>query len=317
MKIEQKVLSAKKLLLSTLQKYGVCPTDKVLVGFSGGQDSLALLLIASSALKNVGAVVVNHNILKNAKTVATQVKNTALKIGIQEIFVENVEIGTLTNLEKKAREKRYLAFEKVLSQTKAKCLLLAHTKDDQAETVFLNLIRGSGINALKGIPEKRNNFIRPFLSLSRQDTLEICKYYKQKPWHDPSNRLSENAPLRVKIREEIIPQIEKITKRNIRDNLYRTAIDAQNVNNYIMQVANQNKTLQVSKLKKMHSVVRKQIIRMALLEKGANPSKLLKKHIEQVEKLILTFTGQKQIEVPGNVSIIRSSAGKIVILNDR
>jgi tRNA(Ile)-lysidine synthase len=304
---------ALKTVKYTLQKYKI--KDNVLIGFSGGQDSLALTLIVNEILNDMGVIIVNHNILKNNPT--KKIKKMAERIGIKKIFIENVNVKNNSNMEKNARIARYKAFEKVIKKNSAQCILLAHTKDDQAETVLLNLIRGSGLNALKGMPEKRDKFIRPFMSISRDETLKICQNYGIKPWNDPSNKLLKNAPLRVKIREKIIPEIEKVSKRNIKENLYRTAKDMTNINEFIEKIVEKEKTVQISKLKKLDKVIRIQILRNILLENGANPSKTLKKHLNEVDKLVTDFNGQKEIQIPGNIRVKRSNAGKIEITNEK
>jgi tRNA(Ile)-lysidine synthase len=311
------ILKAKKVLLNSLEKYNI--KDNILIGFSGGQDSLALTLIANDLYKNISVVIVNHNILKNNPT--EKVVQLAKKIGIKNIYVENVKVNSKSNMEKNARIKRYAAFEKVIKKTNASALLLAHTTDDQAETVLLNLIRGSGLNALKGMPEKRGKYIRPFLNLSslnlsRAETLKVCQIYNVKPWNDPTNKLKNDSPLRIQIREKIIPQIEKVTNRNIRNNLFRTATDLTQLSNFIDTQAKKYKTLQVSKLKTLDKVIRLQILRNALLENGGNPSKILKKHLNEADKLITDFKEQKEIQIPGNIRVKRLNTGKIQIIND-
>lgn len=173
-----------------LNKYGLLNTQKtILVGFSGGYDSLCLLhvlLRLSSGFKNLVAVHLNHN-WRDAESMTDEqnCKKFCFENNI-EFYSELVEKPLKKN-ELEARNIRYDFFSRCAIKFKADVVFTAHTKTDNAETVLYRIIKGTGIKGLEGILEHRGIFYRPLLEVSRADTIDYCKFHELSPNIDSSN----------------------------------------------------------------------------------------------------------------------------------
>ena len=130
-----------------------------------------------------------------------------------------VEAGP--NLEARARDARYEALEHARVAAGAAVVLVGHTADDQAETVLLNLLRGSATAGLAAMPARQGTVVRPLLGLRRRDTLEICARLGFAPVVDPMN--GDSRFRRVWLRREVLPALEAGAGRDLRDLLARQA----------------------------------------------------------------------------------------------
>ncbi len=135
--------------------------------------------------------------------------------------VEVVEVAAGANLEARARDARYAALERARADVEALAILVAHTRDDQAETVLMHVLRGSGTAGLAGIPPRRGHLRRPLLAMRRADTHELCARLGYAPVHDPMN--GDLHHRRVWLRREIIPQLERGADRDLVEVLARQA----------------------------------------------------------------------------------------------
>ena len=196
------------------------PNDRVVVGCSGGADSLALLALARARDLSVVAVYVDHGLRAGTDHDARVVNNAAAEVGAQSRVI-NVDVDPSANLEARARSARYEALEQVADAVSAHAVLVGHTLDDQAETVLLALLRGSGATGLSGMPAVRGRLRRPLLGLRRADTHEICARLRWAPVHDPMN--DELHHRRVWLRREVMPQLERGTQRDLAEVLARQA----------------------------------------------------------------------------------------------
>ena len=178
------------------------PTEGTAVdcAVSGGPDSLALLALASEAGCRVTAWHVDHGLRPGSAAEADVVAQAAARWGAAfEAATAHCEPGP--NLEARAREARY----EVLPAG----VLTGHTADDQAETVLLNFIRGSGPDGLAGIDPAR----RPLLALRRHETQALCDHFGLDPVRDPSNL--DPAHRRNRIRHELLPLLCDIADRDV------------------------------------------------------------------------------------------------------
>jgi tRNA(Ile)-lysidine synthase len=135
----------------------------VLVGFSGGADSLALLAAVAFESKkfsiNPIAVIVDHGLQENSEAVASNAAATAESLGVKAV-IKKVSIGSQGGLENAAREARYQAFAEVSQQLNASFILLGHNQNDQAESVLLGLMRGSGPRSIAGMQQVTDWILR-------------------------------------------------------------------------------------------------------------------------------------------------------------
>ena len=193
---------------------------RVVVGCSGGADSLALLALACDRGLDVHAVYVDHGLRAGTGHDAETVKRAAARFGAHA-RVEAVDVQLGPNLEARARDARYAALERVRAEVEAEAILVAHTRDDQAETVLLQMLRGAGATGLAGMPVQRGFLRRPLLSARRRETHELCARLGLCPVHDPMN--DDLHHRRVWLRREIIPRLEGGADRDLVEVLARQA----------------------------------------------------------------------------------------------
>ena len=176
---------------------------------SGGADSVALLVLACAANLDVTAWHVDHRLRDNSHTEAELVAQLAAQLGARfESRTVTVEHGA--NTEARAREARY----GVLPQG----VMTGHTADDQAETILINLLRGSGTRGLAGMQPTAQ---RPLLHIRRSETEALCNALGIAVFYDPSN--DDERYQRNRIRHEVLPLLESLAKRDLVPVLTRQA----------------------------------------------------------------------------------------------
>ena len=207
------------------QSLGDTTGNLYLVALSGGGDSAALAWAASQELPKlgirVGAVVVDHQLQSESREVASRAADQASGWGLSPVMVKAVDVGTQGGPEEAARSARYRAFTEALGETGASGILLAHTQDDQAETVLLGLARGSGPGSLKGMAPRDGVFHRPLLGLPRATLRGALEDAGQSWWEDPHN--SDPRFARVRVREALMPALERELGPGVSGALARTA----------------------------------------------------------------------------------------------
>ena len=202
--------------------------EKIVVGVSGGADSVALLffLREERGAENIFAAHVNHN-LRGDESIRDEnfVRELCEKIGVAlKIFHVNVKKFAETcnfGIEEAARKLRYDALEKARVEFCAQKIAVGHNADDNAETVLMNLCRGSGLKGLCGIPPENGKIIRPFLSKSRAEIEEFLRARQIEFIHDSSN-FSDDF-MRNRVRNIIFPMLEREINPNVRSAIARTA----------------------------------------------------------------------------------------------
>lgn len=218
-------------VLETIRKYELIKNeDRVVVGVSGGPDSICLIDILYK-IKNEGildfdiiACHVNHMIREEAGIDEEFVKQYCLERNItflsKHIDIQNISAKKKIGTEEAGREERYKFFEETLKGYRGTKIATAHTKCDNAETVLMNIIRGTGISGLKGIRPKRDKiFIKPLIQILREEVEKYCEENKLNPRHDKTN--DENIYTRNKIRNILIPLIKEEFNSNIIETLDR------------------------------------------------------------------------------------------------
>src|SRR3990167_2030928 len=166
--------------------------ETVLVGVSGGADSVALLHALLALRPHLGLTLhvlhVNHALRAEADSEAAFVESLGRRWGVP-VTVERVRVIAEPgeSLEAQARRQRYAAFAKQARALGASRVALGHTADDQAETVLMRLLEGAGPRGLAGIPPVRSRFIRPLIEESRDEILSYCRGERLEWIEDPSN----------------------------------------------------------------------------------------------------------------------------------
>lgn len=289
--------------------------DSVLVAASGGADSsalaAALLLECKTKSIKVIALIIDHGLQKNSADVTHETKRTLTKIGYENIEIRRVTVEITDGLEASARRARYQALNDVANSHNAVAVFLGHTRDDQAETVLLGLARGSGSRSLSGMASRVDRYRRPLLSITRAQTEAACEEAGIKFWQDPHNQSMEFT--RVRVREVVLPTMEKEIGPGISDALARSAKllrdDADALDYLSDEIFSKLEpaSLEISKLESQPRAIRTRVLRKAIYLAGAPQGSLSAEHIEPVEALITAWKGQGPISLPGGVTVARIS----------
>ena len=202
----------------------------VLVACSGGRDSMALAavshIVCTSMGVRCGAVIVDHGLQEGSERVAGEAADRCRALGLGPVILRNATVQARgEGLEAAARQARYDELCAAAHESGAIAVLLAHTMDDQAETVLIGLLRSRGVDALAGMPQVFTRsgvtFARPLLTLTRAETTGICEDLGVEYWDDPTNgdavdgELPDDYPLRSRVRHDLLPAIERFAGFNV------------------------------------------------------------------------------------------------------
>lgn len=209
-------------------------TAPVVVACSGGVDSLALLALTAARGLDPVAVYVDHGLRAASADDGRVVEHAAAALGVSARTTA-VQIDQGPNLEARARAARYEALERARVEIGAADVLVAHTADDQAETVLLNLLRGSASAGLGAMAVRRGTIVRPLLSLRRADTEAIVRGLGIEPVRDPMNQ--DRDFRRVWIREDALPALSAGAERDLVPVLARQAEVLRSESEYLDELA--------------------------------------------------------------------------------
>ncbi len=202
----------------------VPPGSRVLIGYSGGADSTFLLHQAAEAGLDVVAAHLHHGMRPEADQELKLCEAFCEEIGVPfvsgraDVPRMSGELGM--SMEEAGRTARYGFFNQAASQLQCAFIATAHTADDHAETILLNLARGTSLKGLAGIPEERDNIIRPILHISRIQTRDYCNAHGLWFHDDPAN--DDEANSRVRIRKSVVPVLKELNP-SLLNGLTRTA----------------------------------------------------------------------------------------------
>lgn len=288
---------------------GVEAGDLVLVACSGGADSLALAVAAgfegARAGVRVGAVIIEHGLQAETASVAARTAEVLRGIGLDPVQVVSVSVGESGGPEAAARTARYEALDAAAATLGAKFVMLGHTLDDQAETVLLGLGRGSGPRSLAGMSEISGSYLRPLLAIRRATTEAFCRDSSLDYWTDPQN--SDARFTRVKLRHEVLPQLESALGGGVAEALARTAnllrADATALDQLAeqlfaaqAQVAATSVTLDCEALAKHPGALSSRLIKLAIETVGGQATAAA---IDSVAALVHDWHGQKPLTLSG------------------
>jgi len=307
----------------TIEKYGLlCKGDKVLVGVSGGPDSLTLLFVLNAIKKELKLKLhiahLDHRLREKSREDAVFVKRIAQKLDLP-VTVSTVDIRRRASkggsVEEIARNSRLGFFLRLAKRIKADKVALAHSFDDQAETVLMRIIRGSGLYGLSAIRPKRKingtSIIRPLLEISRKEIERYLKTLRIKPRKDPSNR--ENLFLRNKIRNNLLPLLEKEYNSGIKEVLCNLAESAAIDYDYLHAQAKKTlpkrkQGIRLEKLKKLHPSIQRLALRLSIDKIKGNMRKIDFRHIRELEDLILNRPAGSVVDLPQGISVKKNKS---------
>ena len=197
---------------NTILKYDMLsPSDSVLVGLSGGADSVALLVCLNELGYNVSAMHINHNLRgeesdRDERFCVELCKKFGISLTVKSLDVKEYCQVNKMGIEEGARELRYKAFS--AAQTDKICT--AHTLSDNVETMLINLIRGTALKGLCGVPGKRGNIVRPLIECTREEVEAFLSERNIGYVTDSTN--DSNDYTRNKIRHLVVPKLVEISK---------------------------------------------------------------------------------------------------------
>ena len=307
-KLTTSVADIRRALRESFERHGVAAGDQILVACSGGPDSMALAAALAFEGPKLGlglnSVIVDHGIQSATAEVAVATKRRLESLGFANVQVVRVSVGTEGGLEAAARSARYEAIDEVAAAIDAKYVLLGHTRNDQAETVLLGLARGSGARSLSGMAELTGRYLRPFLALSRETTVQACADSGIEVWNDPQN--SEERFARVRVRDQVLPILENELGPGVVEALARTSDQLREDADLLDELAEAayqrtvksrptSLTVSVSELSALSPAIRYRVIRMA---GGVLGGHLHRSHVLEIDRLLTNWHGQKPLAVP-------------------
>ncbi|MDA8213694.1 MAG: tRNA lysidine(34) synthetase TilS [Nitrospiraceae bacterium] len=307
----------------TVQKYHMLAHgDHVLIGLSGGPDSVCLLTIINKLKHELGvhlsAAYIDHGLRPDETPYEIDFcRDLCNSLGMpfitRSIDVKSYVKEKKLNKQEAARELRYRVLNEIAAETAANKIALGHNAGDQAETILMRLFRGTGPSGLSGIPPVRRHIIRPLIEVER---IEIEKFLEDEGMGfviDSSNLKHEY--LRNKIRHLIIPAIKNIN-RDIIKTLSRTADIFRDEERYFEIIVTKtlmklitrktDKTIEIflGPLEAMDTVILRRVLRRAIDEtKGLHGISFI--HIEEIMSLIKSGKSGDRIYLPKDIRVIK------------
>jgi len=303
---------------NTIKKYALLKKkDRLLLGVSGGPDSLCLLHLFLKLQKEYSLKLIclhfNHQLRKEAKAEEDFVKRICKYLGVEFISeskpVKNFFKGD--SLEQTARNLRFDFFLKISRQTKFKKIALAHHKDDLVETVLMRLIRGSGLKGLQGfLPKSKFRSLtvtRPLIESPKVDILKWLKKNKINYCLDQSN--FEDKFFRNRIRLKLMPLLKELNP-NIVNNIYNAArtisLDYSFLYSFSYQAflalkikeSSSSLSLRLAGLKELPKAIFANVIRISIEELQGHTRRLEAKHLTEVEDLVVNRPLGSIVDLP-------------------
>lgn len=322
-----------KTLAVIRENHLIEPGEGVVVGVSGGPDSVCLLHVLYSLREildiKLYAVHINH-MLRGDEANADEEYTASLcaELGIsletvrRDIAAEAARTGL--SLEEAGREARYAEFARHASAVSASKIAVAHNRNDQAETVMMHIIRGTGIAGLSGMELKRGNIIRPLLWAGRDEIDRYCREAGLSPRTDSSNL--EQDFTRNRVRLGLFPYINEKFGVNIVDSLCRLSQNAAADERFMEKCASDGYgravikkggglvCLDTSVLKELDPAVRVRVLKIALTKAAGNAKGVGSVHYKALLELIDKGVTGSETELPGGIRAV-VSYGTVRILS--
>lgn len=320
---------------STIKKYNMLEkNDSILVGVSGGPDSVSLLHILCDLKEeyslNILIAHLDHKFrgeesAGDRKFCEELAKKYDLEIVWEEIDVPKIAKEKGISPEEAARLERYDFFKRSAKERGIDKIAVGHTRDDQAETVLMRIIRGAGMKGMGGISPVKDmqgfKIIRPLIDISRKEVEDFILKEGLKFRKDSSNE--KTIFMRNKVRLELIPLLEKDFNPNIKEVLSNMAENLQEENDFLSKYARRKFKsaskikrgeilIDIRKFKKLPKAIRKRLLRSALEELKGDLRRLTYQHWKEIEELIEKRPVNSIVDLPGGISITKDRLNLIL-----
>ena len=291
----------------------------VLVACSGGPDSLALASATAHVSRKegwaAGLITVDHQLQHGSTERAESVAAWARAVGLDPVLVVPVAVaGRPGGPEAAAREARYEALVGAARTVRAPAVLLGHTEDDQAETVLLALLRGSGPRGIAGMPVRRCIdgvvLLRPLLGISRRQTRTACTALGLTPWEDPHNQDPAFARTRARgLLESLVDSLGPAVVGNLARTAAQIAADTAALDAWAARVLDGHLTnggrLDCGDLATLPDAVRGRVLHGWALRLGSPGTDLSHRHVAALDALVTAWHGQGAVHLPGALVVAR------------
>jgi tRNA(Ile)-lysidine synthase len=326
------MLMLKQQVMDTIKKNGLINYGEgIVVGVSGGYDSVCLLhilfTISSELNIKLYPVHINH-MLRGEEALRDEnfVKELCLSLGL-DLHVEKIEIAKKAvqdklSIEEAGRNARYEVFGNVAKEKAAAKIAVAHSRNDQAETILMRIFRGTGLEGLKGMEYKRDNIIRPLLDVDRSQIESYVNKNGLEAITDSSNLHTDYY--RNRIRLNVLPEINSASKTDITENLLRLSkivvadedFLRYNAELYYEKAIISEKSdrieLDLAELKKMHQAMIGRVLRMAVFTACGSIVGLGYVHIEKLVGLIENGRTGARVDIPLGMMALKSYTSIII-----
>jgi tRNA(Ile)-lysidine synthase len=313
--------------------------SKILLAVSGGPDSLAMLdlflRLQNEFEIEIAVAHLDHMFRKESKSEADFVESFTQKRGVR-LFRKQVNLPEIIrknnfSAEAAARRIRFDFFKEIIEDNNFDLLALAHHRDDQAETVLLNLFRGSGLQGLSGIQVEAEvkgiKVIHPMLNFSKKEILKYCAENDLKPRFDSSNQ--KNIYSRNIIRNKIFPVVEKKINDQAREVIARSSslLAAENefleklalrkYQKVLKDISDKKIVIDFDKFKKIEQVLQRRIYRMIYNSLNDNLDDLYLNHIFEIEKLIENQKTGRGVDISSGLRVEISYSNLLFLKKDK
>ena len=302
--------------------------DKVVLGVSGGPDSIAMFYILNKLTKHLKFEIfvahINHGIREESTDDEQYVENWCKKLNVP-FFTLNCKVKELAKdqkmgLEETGRKVRYDFFDEIAKKTGSNKIAIAHNKNDNVETIIMNIMRGSGSKGLCGINARQGKYIRPLIGITREEIEDYCTRENLEPRIDKTN--FENIYTRNKVRNIVIPYIKEEFNPNILTTLERLSeiikeqeefIKDETMKYYKNILVDEIKSkeneyniiiLDLKKFNQLPKIIEKNIVFIAIQKLFGTTKSIEKIHVEDIIKLCNNNIGNKYLTPNKNTKIV-------------
>lgn len=318
----------KQKVLDTIKKYNLIENgDKIILGVSGGPDSMCMLNILNE-IKNekiydfeIIVAHINHQIREEANDDEAYVKEycdkNQIKCYIKRIDVKQYANNNKIGLEESGRNVRYKFFDEIAKENNSSKIATAHNKNDKVETIIMNELRGTGISGLRGIePIRDNKYIRPIIECQRNEIEKYCEDHNLQPRIDKTNFINDCT--RNKIRNVVLPYIKNEFNPNIIETIDRLSEVANETEEFLQnqtvkiydEIKVQENILNLKEFNKQDLLIKKRIILYTINKVLGNSQNIEKVNIDDIIKLCENNIGNKYLTPNKNIKILVNK-GKI------